>query len=245
VTPWVRRQKLAGLAEQRYKCGMDEPRPARDPDAFLAQLDAMLQTALSRIGEGAKAPPGPKIGVKELLLVALRNEIEASEEAAMWLVGERDPELKLGLARQCGDEAKHYRLIAARLGELGVDLTGHDPLAGGHTAMFRYLKTLDTTAERIAAGPFAREALAQVRNEVFARYCEAHGDAATAALYRDVIGPDETFHHDAGRRMLRRYAVLAEDQERARRAVARTLQIAEELQETARLKQGISSAPGC
>jgi hypothetical protein len=39
--------------------------------------------------------------------------------------------------------------------------------------------------------------------------------------------------------------VTAEDQERARRAVARTLQLAEELQEAARLKAGISRAPGC
>ena len=224
---------------------MDESRTVRDADAFLAELDALLQEALARIGEGAKVPPGPQIGVKELLMVALKNEIEASEEAAMWLVGERDPELTLGLARQCGDEAKHDRLIAERLRELGVDLSGHDPLAGGHSPMFRYLKSLETPAERIAAGPFAREALAQVRNDVFAEFCEAKGDQATARLYRDIVGPDEVFHHELGRRMLRRYAVTSEDQDRARRAVARTLQIAEELQEMQRLKQGISSAPGC
>ncbi len=224
---------------------MDQSSVARDPEAFLAELDGLLKTALARIGEGAKAPPAPQVGVKELLLVALRNEIEASEEAALWLVGERDPELKLGLARQCGDEARHYRLIAERLRELGHDVASHDPLAAGHTPMFRYLKSLETPAERIAAGPFAREALAGVRNEAFVRFCESKGDAATAALYRDVIGPDEAYHHDLGRRMLKRYALTAEDQDRARRAVARTLQIAEELQELARLKQGISSAPGC
>src|SRR5512143_2305547 len=224
---------------------MEELHTARDADALVAELDDLVRTALARIGEGAKAPPAPQIGVKDLLLVALKNEIEASEEAAMWLVGERDPDLKLGLARQCGDEAKHYRLIADRLRELGADLTGHDPLAGGHSPMFRYLKSLETPAERIAAGPFAREALAQVRNGVFADFCEAKGDLATARLYRDIIGPDEAFHHELGRRMLRRYAVTPENQERARRAVARTLQIAEELQELSRLKQGISSAPGC
>ncbi len=225
--------------------GTEESSVARDPEAFLAELDGLLDKALARIGEGAKAPPAPQVGVKELLLVALRNEIEASEEAALWLVGERDPELKLGLARQCGDEAKHYRLIAERLRELGHDVSSHDPLAAGHTPMFRYLKGLESPAERIAAGPFAREALAGVRNQAFVHFCEAKGDVATAALYRDVIGPDEAYHHDLGRRMLKRYARTAEDQERARRAVARTLQIAEELQELAKLKQGISSAPGC
>ncbi len=224
---------------------MDDPRAALAPDAFLAELDGLLQAALARIGDAARAPPGPQIGVKELLLVALRNELEAAEEAAMWLVGERDPELKLGLARQCGDEARHYRLIEARLRELGQDLTGHDALAGGHSPMFRYLRSLASPAERIAAGPFAREALAGVRNALVADFCQEQGDEETARLYRDVIGPDEKYHHELGRRMLPRYAATAEDQERARRAVARTLQLAEELQEAARLKAGISRAPGC
>jgi hypothetical protein len=224
---------------------MDALKVAQDADAFLAGLDAVLGPALSRIGEGAKAPPAAQIGVKELLLVALRSEIEASEEAAVWLVTERDPELKLGFARQCGDEARHYRLVAGRLAELGHDLTGHDPLASGHTPMFRYMKGLDTTAERLAAGPFAREALAKVRNEAFAAFCEEQGDAETARLYRDVIGPDEAHHHELGRRLLPRYARTAEDQERARRAVARTLQLAEEQQDLARMKLGISRAPGC
>src|SRR5512132_2655738 len=101
---------------------MDSQRAlALGPDEFLVELDHQLEAALARIGELAKAPPGAEVGVKDLLLVALKNELEASEEAAMWLVGERDPELKLGLARQCGDEAKHYRLIQRRLAELGFD----------------------------------------------------------------------------------------------------------------------------
>src|SRR5919199_3923048 len=110
---------------------MDGPRVVQDPDGFIASLDALLAAALARIGEGAKAPPSAQVTVKDLLLVALRNEIEASEEAAMWLIAERDPQLKLALARQCGDEAKHYHLIADRLPSLGQDLAGYDPLAGG------------------------------------------------------------------------------------------------------------------
>ena len=223
---------------------MDELHTALDPQAFAVELDGVLRAALERLRE-AKPPTGPQVGVRDLLFLALKAEIEAVEEAAMWLAGERDHELKLALARQCGDEARHYRLVAERLGELGADLSSFDPLAGGHSPMFRYLKTLEGPAERIAAGPFAREALAVVRNQAFADYCEAHGDLATARLYREVIGPDEAFHHDLGRRMLQKFARTAEDQERARRAVARTLQIAEEIQEIARLKQGISHAPGC
>lgn len=215
------------------------------PEDFLAELDGQLQAALAKIGEAAKTPPAGDITIRDLLMVALRNEIEASEEAAMWLVGERDAELKLGLARQCGDEARHYRLIADRLRELGADLSSFDPLSRGTSPMFRYLKTLETPAERVAAGPYAREGVAIVRNQVFAEFCDARGDAETARLYREIIGPDEQYHHELGRKMLLRYAVVPEDQERVRRAVARTLQLAEEIQEAARLKQGISSAPGC
>ncbi len=216
-----------------------------DPNAFVEELDRMVAEALARIGEAAKAPPGPSVTIADLLAVALRNEIEAAEEAALWMAGEPDLELKLGFARQCGDEARHYRLISERLRVLGGDPNSIDPPAKGYSPMFRYLRTLESPAERLAAGAFTREGLAKVRNAVFADYCEAKGDLETAKLYREVIGPDEEFHHDFGRRMLPRYALTPEDQKRARRAAARTLQLAEEIQEIARLKQGISSAPGC
>jgi len=216
-----------------------------DPGAFIEELDREVSRALARIGEAAKAKPAPEVSIADLLAIALRNELEAAEEAAIWMAGEPDLELKLGLARQCGDEAKHFRLIADRLRELGADPFKADPIARGPSPMFRYLRTLATPAERLAAGAFAREGLAVVRNGVFADYCESRGDSRTARLYREVIGPDEAFHHELGRRLLSRYAVTAEDQARARRAAARTLQLAEEIQEIARLKQGISSVPGC
>ena len=54
----------------------------------------------------------------QLLATALKKELEASEEAALWMTREDDVEVKLALARQCGDEAKHYRLIEARLADI-------------------------------------------------------------------------------------------------------------------------------
>ena len=75
--------------------------------------------------------------------------------------------MKLALARQCGDEAKHYRLIEARLRELGVDPSAHRPPTGAPSPMFQFLAGLDTTVERVAAGQFTREALALVQNQVF------------------------------------------------------------------------------
>jgi hypothetical protein len=77
------------------------------------------------------------------------------------------------------------------------------------------------------------------------RFCVSRGDEPTAALYRDVIQPDERHHHELGRTLLEVLATTPETREAARRAAGRTLELAEELQEIARLKLGVSRAPGC
>lgn len=216
------------------------------PNAFVESLDELVSAALARISASSSAStPAADVSVSRLLRIALRNELEAAEEAAVWLVDERDVEVKLALMRQCGDEARHYRLVEARLRVLGDDLAGFNPLAQGYTPMFDFLRSLPTTVERIAAGPFAREALAGVRNAVFIEYLSSLGDEETARMYRDDIQPDEAHHHRLGRTLLLRFAVDDESQRRARAAAERTLSLAEELQEIARLKLGIARAPGC
>jgi uncharacterized ferritin-like protein (DUF455 family) len=151
----------------------------------------------------------------------------------------------MAFARQAGDEARHYRLIGERLGELGFDTRTFDPLAKGYGPLFAYLDTLTTTVERVAAGQFTREAIAVVKNRQFIEFCVQAGDAVTAALYRDVIEPDERFHHELGRTLLLRHARTAESQALARQAAARTLELAEELQAAALRTAGIHHAPGC
>jgi hypothetical protein len=64
-------------------------------------------------------------------------------------------------------------------------------------------------------------------------------------MYRDVVQPDERQHHELGRRLLLRLVTTGEAQDAARRAAKGTLDLAEELQEIARMKLGISRAPGC
>jgi hypothetical protein len=214
-----------------------------DAAAFVAELDRLIGEALNRIRSSASADPPTLPPVEALLLVALKNELEAAEEAALWMDGESDIEVKLALARQCGDEAKHYRLIQERLRQLGS--TEVSLAKEGYSSMYRHLASLKTTVERVAAGPFAREALAQVRNQAFIEYCEAKGDKDTASLYRDVIQPDEAYHHQLGRTLLTRLARSQEQQAAARSAAMRTLALAEELQEAVRLEKGLTRLPGC
>jgi bacterioferritin (cytochrome b1) len=215
-------------------------------EKFMQEMDELVSGALARLSGKACAGAAPDpVSVPKMLEIALKNELEASEEAALWMVDERDVQVKLALARQCGDEAKHYRLIEDRLRALGRDPAALDPLAAGYSPMYAYLRDLKTTVERLAAGQFAREAIAKVRNEVFADFCQQSGDAETAKLYRDIILPDEGHHHELGRRLLPRFVKTEDDARLARAAAQRTLDLAEELQEIARMKTGLSRLPGC
>jgi uncharacterized ferritin-like protein (DUF455 family) len=218
-----------------------------DAAAFVEQLDASNQEVLSRLApaETLVAESGGDLRLENLLKIALRNEMEATEIAARWLTSTNDVETKLALARQAGDEAKHYRLIQDHLCELGVDLSDFDPLAPGIGPLTAYLDTLEDTVERVAAGQFTRESIAVVKNQQFIDYCDAHGYTDTAALYRDTIQKDEAYHHLLGRKLLLRLATTPEAQERARIAAQRTLELAEELQHLALTKMGVHHAPGC
>src|SRR5687768_10465441 len=142
-------------------------------EEFVRKLDADNQALLANLAPDATLKPEVEgaLNVPNLLKVALRNEIEATEIAARWLVATDDVGVKLALARQVGDEAKHYRLIADRLGKLGVDANAIDPLAGGFGPLFKYLDTLTSTVERVAAGQFTREAIAVVKNRQFIDFC--------------------------------------------------------------------------
>jgi uncharacterized ferritin-like protein (DUF455 family) len=220
----------------------------------VAELDAQNRVALQRIATVNATPPGSMrempppsemLSVSRLLKVALKNEIEATECAAAWVASTPEMDAKLAFSRQVGDESKHYRLIQKRLVEMGVDVAGFDPFAQGRSPLAVYLMALEGTVARVAAGPFTREALALVRNDEFIHYCEQSGDHASAALYQDVIQKDEEYHHELGRSLLLRLATTQEAQDAARASSRRVLELAEEIQEVARMKSGIAHAPGC
>ena len=213
---------------------------------FVATLGRENEALLERLARKSSEGDAPStLTVKQLLRVALKNEFEAMDLAAVWCADTVEPDAKLALARQSGDEAKHYRWIEERLRALGDDLEGFSPMAQGESPLLKHLKTLRTTVERAAAGQFTREAIAVARNEVFARFCEERGDKETAALYREKIQPDEQHHHELGRKLLLKYATTDEWQAKARAAARGTLQVAEEVQEMVRMKMGVCRAPGC
>ena len=118
-----------------------------------------------------------------------------------------------------------------------------DPLSDGHSPLYQYLRGLRTTVERIAAGPFASEAIAGIRNAQFVHFCRSVGDEKTARLYDDVIQPEEAHHHHLGREILEKYATTPELQELAAAAVRNTLAIADELSSLAAKSTGVHNIP--
>jgi len=212
---------------------------------FVAGLLEEMGRLFARLGETEtlEAEAEGKVDVVSLLKLALKSELEASELAGYWLPSTPEVDAKLALAQQCGDEMKHYALISQRLVELGEDLTDFDPLADGHTPLYQYLRGLRTTVERIAAGPFASEAIAEIRNSQFVLFCQSVGDEETARLYADTIQPEEVHHHHLGRDILIKYATTPDLQELAAAAVRNTLAIADELRNLAGKTTGIYNIP--
>ncbi len=216
-----------------------------DAKDFVGGLVAEMHELFDQLGETEtlESESDGNVDVVVLLELALQSELEASEIAALWMPTTPEMDAKQVLAHQVGDEMKHYDLIVKRLAALGEDMTGFDPLAGGYSAMYHYLRPLRTTVERIAAGPFAGEAIAEVRNAQFIAFCRTVGDDATAELYETIIQPDEVKHHEIAAQWLARHCTTPELQRTAAEAARNTLAIADELRTLEKKRSGLANIP--
>lgn len=214
-------------------------------EEFVAALKREMAELFAQLGENEtlESESDGNVDVVTLLKLALQSELEASEIAALWMPTTPELDAKEVLAHQVGDEMKHYAMISRRLEELGEDLAGHDPLAGGYSALYHFLRPLRTTVERIAAGPFAGEAVAEVRNAQFIAFCRAVGDEATARLYEKTIQPDEMRHHQYAADWLARHCHTAEEQRLAAEATRNALAIADELRSLEKKRSGLANIP--
>ena len=214
---------------------------------FVEEMNATLWQLL-RVHDAALeglADAVTRADVPQLLHGALRAELEATEIAALWVASTPEIEARLAFARQAGDEAKHFMIIERRLREMGVDPDASSVLASGHSKLFKYLETLETTVERVAAAQFTREAIGYKSNELFVAFCQEAGDRITADMYLAYIQPDEKHHHEWGKDLLAALAVTKEPQAAARKAILTTLELAEELRSLAAGRLLVETLPGC
>ena len=196
-----------------------------DATAFLQELDAFKAERLSPIiGAGQTSLVGGASGdAEKMLQVALVNEISVSELAAAWMPSTPEVDVKIALARQAGDEAGHFQLVADRLAALGFELAGFRP--PGANPLFDYLRSLSTTVERVAAGLFTLESIAYAVNENFMAFCHQRGDAETVRIVK--------------------YATEPKSQQRAKEVVGKVLQIATAARAQAAARMGTACLPGC
>jgi len=216
-----------------------------DGTAFVQDLDAFKAERLSPIvGAGQTSLLGGAPGdAAKMLQVALANEIGVSELAATWMPSTPEVDVKIALARQAGDEARHFELVADRLVALGFDVASFRP--PGPNPLFDYLRSLPTTVERVAAGLFTLESIAYAVNENFMAFCERRGDAETVRIYREYIQPDERAHRQLGRKLLVKYATDLASQQRAKEAVTRVTEVASAARAQAAERMGTACFPGC
>src|SRR5687768_39359 len=156
-----------------------------DARAFVEELQRNVAEKLASLDllKDDAGPADPSEVVRRLK-VALKNELEAAELAAYWIPSTPEVDVKLALARQAGDEARHYNLIEKHLETMGVGLVGFNPAGEGYGPMYTLLRGFGSTIERVAGAHFTREALALKKNEQFMEFCERAGEPATADLYR-------------------------------------------------------------
>ena len=218
-----------------------------DARAFVDEMQQYVADKLASLDLLKDEEPGSadRQEVIRRLKVALKNELEAAELAAVWIPSTPEIDVKLALARQAGDEARHYHLIEKHLEAMGVSLAGFEPAAEGYGPMYNLLRGFDSTVERLAGAHFTREALALKKNDQFIEFCERAGAQETADLYRKHIQPDEGWHVDIGHRFLTRYVASDEDRGKARRAIEAVLDLAVKVQRKQFQELKLSHAPGC
>ena len=210
--------------------------------AFLGELDAFKAERLAPIvGAGRTSLTGDVGDPKTLLQIALANEINVAELAALWMPSTAELDVKLAFARQAGDEAGHFQLVADRLRALGFD---PDSFRATENPLFGYLRGLTSTVERIAAGLYTLESLAYAVNENFMAFCAARGDDETVRIYREYIQPDERAHQELGQRLLVKYATTPEQQQLAKDTVGKVLELAAATRAKAAEKIGAACFPG-
>lgn len=210
--------------------------------AFVDELLQQNERILSKLD--ADPGPGTASNMGALIKAALKNEMEAADVAALWVASAPEIDVKLALAQHAGDEARHYVLVADKAQKMGLDLTGFDPL-DPPSPVLEFLRTLNASVERVAAALVTREAMGARRNIQFLKFLEANKYDGLVKLYRDIINPDEERHHRIGCELLAKLATTAEDQQRARSAASRLLEIGDRMRDGFLQKTGASVMPGC
>jgi uncharacterized ferritin-like protein (DUF455 family) len=168
--------------------------PAREPCFVIAHHETEVQSARDYSSAAA---------VRSMLHREYNNETQNAEVAAQTLVDFPDApwELRMQLARQCWDEARHARMFLRRVVELG-GRKGESPIKNGDWGIVGMIDTLPgrlLVQHRLFEGGVI-DSFRQV-----ARGFRDSGDERTAEIY-EVILADEIQHVRFANQWLRHFS---------------------------------------
>jgi len=135
---WGGRIPPASHGDRRRLCSELE---FKNQESFRGLISSRYLPALA--GEG--------VTVAEALRWESKMVVETIEIAALWLADTDSLALKLDCASYCGDRARHFRLLAERLAVLGLAPVP-TTAPGGYSRLFAFMRSLQTSEERAAAG---------------------------------------------------------------------------------------------
>jgi hypothetical protein len=210
-------------------------------DAFVAETEFKNQESFRGMVASAYLPAfaGDAAGVTDMLRLEAKFAIEAIEAAAIWIADTESLEMKILLGAQCGLHARGYQRVQERLSELGLAPGSYDPRQGGYSKLFAFLRSLQTSEERIAAGLLTLGGAAVARLGGLLAVCNERGDALTGDLVGNELLPNEQRRTDEGRDRLVILATNEDGQSRARRAVFKAIELLGELSEPGALRRAL------
>lgn len=170
--------------------------------------------------EAIKIHGGDRMSEEEVVMHLKRtqfNELYIMAVLAQWVATTGDLELRLGLARQVHDEARHYKMMTARLEEI----LGH-PYDGSEyypypeqAAWIDFFSWPRNEYERVIVHNFSSEWWAVETLEFFADKF----DPKTANMYKAILR-DERYHLELGMMAVVKYCDTPERQDRVRKLIA-------------------------
>lgn len=210
-------------------------------DVFVADLEFKNQESFRGLLASSYLPALAVDGVTVADMLRLESKvvIECIEAAAIWIVDTESLEMKILLAAQCGAHARHFQKLQERLSALGLAPGSYDPRQGGYSKLYGFLRSLQTSEERAAAGLLTLGGASVARLSALAVFCDEKSDAATSHLLRDELIPDEQRRVDDGRDKLTLLAIAEDSQARARRAIYKTIELLGELHEPGAIRRAL------
>lgn len=149
-----------------------------DANVFLESIRTANQTELSRLGSSKAlyADTEGEMDDGEVLNAAVTAEHHATETYQSWADDEADPAVATAFATTADEERAHYETVA---GELA------DPTPGEVPAIQSYLRTLDSTVDRLGAF-VGRTLAAEKSKEQITGFFVGQADPTTAQLFREM-----------------------------------------------------------